>query len=171
MINALASVPFVIWGLEWSWAAGRWRGAVLGGLALACQVFAGHLQDALLTVVPGRPLRPLSRGDRARPEGAARRPRRWRRSWSVVGVLVSAVQWVPSKELLDRSPRAGGLTWDDLIFGSWHPELLPTLVVREAYGTRARDTDWMDGYLSLSRDERLPGPDRHGPGGRRGRGA
>ena len=64
----------------------------------------------------------------------------------VVGVLVSAVQWVPSKELLDRSPRAGGLTWDELIFGSWHPELLPTLVVREAYGTRARDTDWMDGY-------------------------
>ena len=23
---------------------------------------------------------------------------------------------------------------------------MPTLVVREAYGTRARDTDWMDGY-------------------------
>ena len=50
MINALASVPFVIWGLEASWASGRWRGAVLGGLALAFQVFAGHLQDALLTI-------------------------------------------------------------------------------------------------------------------------
>ncbi|HEY2158433.1 MAG TPA: YfhO family protein, partial [Isosphaeraceae bacterium] len=31
-------------------------------------------------------------------------------------------------------------------FGSWHPELLPSLVVREAYGTRARGTDWMNGY-------------------------
>jgi hypothetical protein len=61
-------------------------------------------------------------------------------------VLVSAVQWVPSKELLDRSPRAGGLRWNELVFGSWHPELLPTLVVREAYGTRARDTDWLDGF-------------------------
>ena len=50
MINALASVPFVIWGLESSWESGRWRGAVLGGSALACQVFAGHLQDALLTI-------------------------------------------------------------------------------------------------------------------------
>ena len=63
-----------------------------------------------------------------------------------VGVLLSAVQWVPSKELLDRSPRAGGLSWEKLTYGSWHPELLPTLVVREAYGTRARDTDWMDGF-------------------------
>ena len=48
--------------------------------------------------------------------------------------------------MLDRSPRAGGLTWDELTYGSWPPELLPTLVVREAYGTRARDTDWMDGF-------------------------
>ena len=63
-----------------------------------------------------------------------------------MGVLVSAIQWVPSKELLDRSPRAGGLPWRELIYGSWSHELLPTLVVREAYGTRARNTDWMDGF-------------------------
>ena len=63
-----------------------------------------------------------------------------------MGVLISAVQWIPSKELLDRSPRAGGLPWGELVFGSWNPELIPTLVVREAYGTRARDTDWMDGF-------------------------
>ena len=60
--------------------------------------------------------------------------------------MISAVQWIPSKELLDRSPRAGGLSYEDLTNGSWHPELLPTLIVREAYGTRARDTDWMDGF-------------------------
>ncbi len=64
----------------------------------------------------------------------------------MLGVALSAVQWVPSKELIDRSPRAGGLSYDDATFGSWHPELLPTLLVREAYGTRARDTDWMDGF-------------------------
>ena len=145
MINALASVPFVIWGLESSWSSGRWRGTVLAGLALACQVFAGHLQDALFSVMLVglyglyRAATPSARGERARTQ------------WSaaivvVVGVLVSAVQWVPSKELLDRSPRAGGLSYDDLVFASWHPELLPTLVVREAYGTRARDTSWMNGY-------------------------
>ena len=40
----------------------------------------------------------------------------------------------------------GGLTYEELTYGSWSPELLPTLVVHEAYGTRARDTDWLDGF-------------------------
>jgi hypothetical protein len=145
MTNALASVPFVVLGLEWSWASGRWRGVVLGGLALAFQVFAGHLQDALLTMALV--------GLYALYRAATERGKRQRAgvlamaaALVALGVLLSAVQWIPSKELLDRSPRAGGLSWDDLTFGSWHPELLPTLVVREAYGTRARDTDWMDGF-------------------------
>jgi hypothetical protein len=145
MINALASVPFVIWGLESSWASGRCHGAVLGGLALACQVFAGHLQDALfaviLTGIYGLYRAATERGLRARFRAFGAPT-----ILVLVGVLVSAVQWVPSMELLDRSPRAGGLSWHELVRGSWHPELLPTLVVREAYGTRARDTDWLDGF-------------------------
>jgi hypothetical protein len=145
MINALASVPFVIWGLEWSWETGRWRGAVLGGVALACQVFAGHLQDTLLTAgIVG--LYGIYRAATERDAGARLATLSMPIVLGVVGVLLSAIQWVPSKELLDRSPRAGGLAWEDLVFASWHPELLPTLVVREAYGTRARDTQWMNGY-------------------------
>jgi hypothetical protein len=145
MTNALISVPLAIWALEVAWDGGRLRGLALGGLAIACQVFAGHLQDTILTAgVVG-----LYAIHRAATEAT------WRNRLMAlgfaaamigVGVLVSAVQWIPSKELLDRSPRAGGLTWDQLTYGSWSPELLPTLVVREAYGTRARDTDWMDGY-------------------------
>jgi hypothetical protein len=169
MVNALASVPFVIWGLECSWASGRWRGVVVAALALACQVFAGHLQDTLLTALlvglygvyrasteHGLGKSGASLGMAvtvlARPLSALiwSRSRGWALGMALavvaLGGLCSAVQWVPSKELLDRSPRAGGLTRHDLTFGSWHPELLPTLVVREAYGTRARDTDWMDGY-------------------------
>jgi len=145
MINALASVPFVVWGLEASWASRRWRGVVLGGLALAFQVFAGHLQDALLTIgLAG--LYALYRAATERDSRARVSTVGMAVALVGAGVLLSAVQWVPSKELLDRSPRAGGLTWDDLTFASWHPELLPTMVVREAYGTRARDTDWMDGF-------------------------
>jgi hypothetical protein len=63
-----------------------------------------------------------------------------------LGILISAVQWGPSKELLDRSPRSGGLSYKALTYASWSPELLPSIVVHEVYGTRARDTDWMDGY-------------------------
>jgi hypothetical protein len=145
MTNALVSVPLSVWALECVWDSGRLRGVALGGLAVACQVFAGHLQDMLLTGL----LLLLYGLYRATSE------RRWANRLFVLGtaagivttgVLVSAVQWIPSKELLDRSPRAGGLTWQDLTYGSWHPELLPTLIVREAYGTRARDTDWMDGF-------------------------
>ena len=145
MINALPSVPFIVWGLEASWTSGRWRGAVVGGLALACQVFAGHLQDALFSVMLVglyASFRFVSAPGRAERRGVL--PAAF--TLVLVGVLVSAVQWIPSKELLDRSPRAGGLDYRELVFGSWHPELLPTLVVREAYGTRARDTGWLNGY-------------------------
>ena len=145
MINALASVPFVIWMLEVAWDGGRLRGVALGGLALACQVFAGHLQDTFLTAgIVGlyalhRALTEPTRRGRLRALAMAG-------GLVGVGIAVSAVQWIPSKNLLDRSPRAGGLTWKQLTYGSWSPELLPSLVVREIYGTRARDTDWMDGY-------------------------
>jgi hypothetical protein len=145
MANALTSVPLVVWALEWAWDRGRKAGVVLGAAALACQVFAGHLQDTLFTIG----LVGLYAAFRA----ATEPPRRSRlavlgTAGALVGlgVALAAVQWVPSKELLDRSPRAGGLSWEKLTYGSWHPELLPTLVVREAYGTRARDTDWMDGF-------------------------
>ena len=145
MTNALLSVPFCLLAVERVWDGAKPRGLVWGALALACQVFAGHLQDAILTAwVIG--LYALYR--------AAIEPTRGRRAFVVLtagamlglGVLLAAVQWVPSKELIDRSPRSAGLKWDDLTFGSWHPELLPTWLVREAYGTRARDTDWMDGF-------------------------
>ncbi len=146
MTNALISVPLAFWALECTWEGGRLRGVALGGLAIACQVFAGHLQDTLLTGsalgVYGLHRAATARGgwrERAFALGAT--------GWLLgLGVAVAAVQWVPSKELLDRSPRAGGLSWEDQTYGSWHPELLPTLLVREAYGTRARDTDWMDGF-------------------------
>jgi hypothetical protein len=145
MLNALASVPFVFWGVELAWA-GMWRrGVVMASVALACQIFAGHLQDAILT---GLAVGVYGAYRAAVEEG-------WRRKlWALgavglvglFGILLSAVQWVPSKELIDRSPRAGGLTWEEITYGSWHPELLPTVLVRQAYGTRARDTDWMDGF-------------------------
>jgi hypothetical protein len=142
MTNALISVPLAFWALESAWEGGRLRGVALGALALACQVFAGHLQDTILT---GGAL-----GIYAVYRAVSGRGGRSALAFAVLlgglGIGLAAVQWLPSKNLLDRSPRAGGLTWEQLTYGSWAPELLPTLLVREAYGTRARDTDWMDGY-------------------------
>lgn len=145
MTNALTSVPFVIWALEAAWESGRLRPLVWGSAALACQVFAGHLQDTLLTAglvaVYGVYRAATERTWKSRVIALG-----FAGGLVTLGVALSAIQWIPSKELLDRSPRAAGLSWSDVTYGSWHPELLPTLVVREAYGTRARDTDWMDGF-------------------------
>ncbi len=145
MINALVSVPLAFWALECTWDGGRLRGVALGALALACQVFAGHLQDTILT---GLALGLYGLYRAAIERGTTRRAFALGTAVGIVGLaaLLAAVQWIPSKELIDRSPRAGGMTWGEQTFGSWSPELLPTLLLREAYGTRARDTDWMDGF-------------------------
>ncbi|HEV3165714.1 MAG TPA: YfhO family protein [Isosphaeraceae bacterium] len=145
MTNALTSVPFAIWALEWTWSSGKLRGIALGAAAMACQVFAGHLQDALLT---GMAVGLYGIYGFVTERGFRNKQFALGSAAGLVGlaIVLSAVQWIPSKELLDRSPRSGGLSWDDLTYGSWHPELLPTVLVREAYGTRARDTDWMDGF-------------------------
>ncbi len=145
MINALASVPLAFWAIEAAWDGGKLRPIVLGALALACQVFAGHLQDVILT---GSALGVYAVYRAATASNGANRRFVLASSAIMVGlaILISAVQWIPSKELIDRSPRRHGLTWEDMTFGSWHPELIPALLVREVYGTRARDTDWMDGF-------------------------
>jgi len=145
MTNALISVPLTVWALEVAWDSGRLRGLGLGSLALACQVFAGHIQDTILTSgIVG--LYALHRCATETDLQGRLRAIGFATVMVVLAMVVAAVQWVPSKELLDRSPRAEGLTWEQLTYGSWSPELLPTLIVREAYGTRARDTDWPDGY-------------------------
>ncbi|SIO61045.1 membrane protein YfhO [Singulisphaera sp. GP187] len=145
MINSLASVPLIIWALEIAWERGRWWPIVLGALALACQVFAGHMQDTILT----SELIVLYAGYRAVTD-RSRRSRFAALGMALVLIAlagtIAAVQGLPSKELHSRSPRAGGLTWEELTYGSWHPELVPTLILRETYGTFARDTDWMDGF-------------------------
>ena len=145
MVNALASVPWILWGLERSWANGRLGGASVAAFALACQVFAGHLQDAVFSVQLTALLtfyQLLLHKDL--------KSRKWFLACGstaiLAGLLIAAVQWIPSYELLKRTPRSQGLSWLDQTFGSWHPQLLPSLFVRESYGTRARDTDWMDGF-------------------------
>lgn len=145
MINALASVPWLVWGLERSWRNGRLGGSVVAGFALACQVFAGHLQDAVFSVQ----LICLLSGYQLYVHKDFK-TRQWLAACGAVaiisGIMLAAVQWIPSYELLKRTPRTEGLGWKNQTFGSWHPQLLPSLFVRESYGTRALDTDWMDGF-------------------------
>ena len=146
MINALASVPFVIWGLECSWSSGRWRGAVLGGLALACQVFAGHLQDALFTVVLVgiyglyRAATERGRKERVRALGMAGRPGRSWASWS------RRCSGSRPRSCSTARHGAGGLSWDDLVFGVVASRAAADPGRPRGLRHPRRDTDWMDGF-------------------------
>lgn len=145
MINSLTSVPVIVWALEVAWERGRSWPIVLGALALACQVFSGHMQDTILT----SELIALYGLYRAVTERTRRaRFAAFGMAFGLIALAgaIASVQGLPSKELHSRSPRSDGLTWEELTYGSWHPELLPTLILRESYGTLARDTDWMDGF-------------------------
>ncbi len=106
MVNALVSVPLLFWAVEAGWERRRLWPMALEALAMACQVFAGHLQDTILT---GMALG-LYTLYRALTESSVRAGFKVLGMGAVLvvlGLLIAAVQWIPSKELLDRSPRAG----------------------------------------------------------------
>ena len=111
MINALASVPLAVLGPGGGLGSGdglplvraRCPGDGLPGLR-------GHLQDTILTGLAWAFMR-LYRADRLSAGSAAQsfaRSGSGRWPGRARSMLLSAVQWIPSKELLDRSPRAGG---------------------------------------------------------------
>ena len=81
-------------------------------------------------------------------DGLARRARALGTAVGIVALGMDAVGRAvgPLQGAARPLARAGGLSRAELTYGSWHPELLPTLLVREAYGTRALDTDWMDAF-------------------------
>ena len=64
----------------------------------------------------------------------------------VIGILISGAQWVPSKELLDRSPRARRPLVEGIDI-----RLMESRAVADFGGSRgvrhsASDTDWLDGF-------------------------
>ena len=171
MTNALISVPLAFWGLEVAWDGGRLRGVGLGALALACQVFAGHLQDTILTAGALGLYALYRAADRRRAAGPRLKALGFVGAPGGPGRARSRpCSGSPRRTCSTARPGSGGLTWEQITYGSWAPELLPTLVVREAYGTLARDTDWIDGYYPYHEMNAYLGPDRPGPGRRRRRG-
>ena len=166
MTNALISVPLAFWGLEVAWDGGRLRGVALGALALACQVFAGHLQDTILT--GGRPgdLRPLPGGTAGEPAGGLKalgfvgapggagrgglgRP---------VGPLEGPARPIPARRGPDLGADHLWLVGPRAPADAGRPRGLRDPRPRHRLARR---------LLPLSRDERLSRPDRHGPGRRR----
>lgn len=146
-LNSMPWIPLGLLALERSWETGRPVVAIAAAVALLMQILAGNMQIAILTFLAFSVLAgywttlALLDGRRGAALGVA---------GTTVGAMLlatalGAVQIVPALQLLDQSPRKSGLSYDELTYGSWHPELLPASVFPHAFGSRGYDTDWIDG--------------------------
>lgn len=147
-LNSMMWIPLGLLALERLWQTARWKFGLLAAGCLAMQIFAGNMQIAILTfwaygVLAVFWAATALRDGRA---GTALGVLGTTAGTLVLAAAIGAVQFVPSLRLLELSPRQQGLKYDELMFASWHPELLPTLFLPHAYGSRSHDTDWIDGY-------------------------
>lgn len=60
----------------------------------------------------------------------------------IVAIAVAAVQLLPARELLARTPRGSGVDWSFLTFGSFPPWNVFTLAAPDLVGTPVNDTYW-----------------------------
>lgn len=148
-VNSMMWIPLAVFAMERCWETARARHLAYAALALTMQILAGNMQIAILTYL----LLAVLAAYWAVVALAERAPRRalWVLGSSAAALLLAtamgAVQILPAKQLLDRSPRRNGVPYDELTNqSSWHPELLPTLLMPGAYGSRSHNTDWLDGF-------------------------
>jgi len=101
LAQSMAWVPLVFWSLERGVRAPSLRVALIGALALACTCFGGFEQILAYTVCLSLAYAGL---------GAFRARQRWRfvghaSAVFALGALLSAVQWLPTVELVLQSQR------------------------------------------------------------------
>ncbi len=145
---ATAWVPWVLWGVEEVVRAPRRRAVAGLGLALGLQWLAGHAQTAWYTDLLAA-LWALFL--------LARRPRRtWPRRLGALalavlgGLLLAAVQLVPTAEYLLRSQRATGVDAEVGLAYSFWPWHLLNFLAPEAFGNPAFGDYW--GYANYWED-------------------
>ncbi|MBI3465960.1 MAG: hypothetical protein HY000_23335 [Planctomycetes bacterium] len=160
-VNSMMWIPLALLAMERAWESGRVKYVVYAAVCLAMQILAGNMQIAILTylalavmaaywimvAVAGRRNAGEASSTKADGRRAALAVSATTAAACVLATALGAVQILPAKRLLDQSPRRGGLNFDELTGqSSWHPELLPTLFLPNAFGSRSHNTDWLDGY-------------------------
>jgi len=105
VMQTAAVLPWVVWALDgYGQRGGAWRGALLAAL-VALQCFAGHQQTFAYTLLLVAAYALWTW--RSAAEGAPERGRYLRSLlYAAAGVLLAAVQILPTFELLRNSPRA-----------------------------------------------------------------
>jgi hypothetical protein len=105
LIQSAAWLPGALYGVEEALHKRPFRGALILGLCLAASILAGHMQVAgyvWLTVIAWAAIRLFFRAIRHKPWPAVPIL-----GGIVLGILLSAGQWLPTAELGRLSPRGG----------------------------------------------------------------
>ncbi len=138
LLTGAAWAPWVGW-LTLRAADGRVRDGLLLAGAFACLLLGAHPYATLMCALLAALLLAARAGASARRLAAAAAALAL---VLVLGAALAAVQLLPARELIARSPRAGAVDWSFLTFGSFGPWELPALVAPDLFGTPVDGTYW-----------------------------
>jgi hypothetical protein len=143
--NLLVGAALAPWAAAFAWdaAAGRARPALALAGTLALSLAGAHPYATIMSLALAAGMM-LGRSASVR---SATRGVAVLLAAAVLGAGIAAVQVLPARELIARTPRAGAADWDFLTFGSLPPWQLATLAAPDLYGTPVDGTfhggpDW-----------------------------
>ncbi len=134
-LTTLAWAPLIFLAIDGVLDDGRWRWPLVGMLAVAMQVLAGHVQYTFYTAIVAASYA-LLRWLRSEPRVTW--TRRWREALQLLAIYVggaclAAVQLVTGLQTAAESHRAK-ISWDMASWFAFPPENLLTLVMPEFFG-------------------------------------
>ncbi|MFN8178121.1 MAG: hypothetical protein U0167_09335 [bacterium] len=120
-------------------ADGRPGAALLLAAALACLLLGAHPYAVLMNTMLAGVVLVFRAGIVPRRLGLALVTLA---AAATLGAALAAVQLLPARELIARTPRGAAVDWSFLTFGSFPPWGIPTLVAPDLYGTPVDGTFW-----------------------------
>ncbi|MDT7689396.1 MAG: hypothetical protein QOE46_2155 [Acidobacteriota bacterium] len=123
IVQTAACLPWVLWALDGYALKGRRRWGVLLAMFVALQTFAGHQQTLAYSLLLASAYAVAS----AYSEKEPRARYLWSLAFLAAGVMLAAVQILPTFELLRNSPRADA-TYDFFTSFSMTPRMIETFI-------------------------------------------
>jgi len=138
--NLLVGAALAPWALYFAW--GTWDGSLRAAAALsvtvACLLLGAHPYATLMILL----VVAVALVGRAGLGGALVGSGAVLALVVAAGTALAAVQVLPTRELLARTPRGGAVDWSFLTFGSFPPWHAATLVAPDLFGTPANGSWW-----------------------------
>ncbi|MGH2569598.1 MAG: hypothetical protein ACRDGR_00140, partial [bacterium] len=138
--NLLIGAALAPWALRFAWEAwdGSLRAAVLLAATIACLLLGAHPYATMMTLL----LAAIALVVRAGLGVQLLRGGALLAVAVAAGAALAAVQVLPTRDLLARTPRGEAADWSFLTFGSFPPWHVATLVAPDLFGTPVNGSFW-----------------------------